>query len=852
VTDRRRRRRGRRALALIAALALAASRAPAQVAPAPAERPRVLAVSVEGEQRYTEAQLAEALGVRIGEPLDPARVDAGLKRLWASFHVLGEIDYREVEGGIELALRVEEMPVDRDPRFTGNVDVSDEDLRKWALLDLKSELYVHQAGRVRQRLIEGYRREGYYFAEVNVVTREPGDTGALPDVIFEIREGPKVRVREVVIEGNRSLPDRRFLYFFREGLSHLAKREVSGPSLFSWWGSPLVIETLEADLVAMRNVYRDRGWLDAVVELAPLEFNAARDRVTLRVVIDEGERYRVSSLDVAGVQWVDPDNPNDKRLEAAELALPKDELLAACRVAPGDFYEKSAIARDAAELRELYGSHGYVSHESLARRVSWSFEPPELVFDVEQHTVAVTYRVAQGRALRIREILFSGAQHTRDRVLRREVSVFPGGKADLKEIDRSLARITATRFFSDDFNRLEHREPDYRFHSVEGDPGAVDLEFLVDEGRVVDFNIAGGVDSNDGAFGLVSLTMRNFDLSDLPRTPWSTFSEVYHKEAFHGAGQLLEIELSPGTQVSRFQIHFVEPDVFRTHLRPISFDVDLQRRLRRYDSHDEDRFDKRVRFGKRLNFDVFAALGFVHAGVDVTDLDPDGVPIALDFQSRQGRTTLAGPTLELSTRSLDNVLVPHEGYSLRVSNTLYSRDTGSDYDILQTDLKSDLYFATGETEDGTRPVLHFELDLGVAAPYGDTGVVPYSDRYFLGGSRSLRGFDYRGVGPVDSLSGFALGGETSLSGTAEWLYPIHATTQPGTGRKIEALRGGFFVDFGLLDVDPWTLELSDTRVSVGFGIGLTYPIPLSMNFGFPVRDQSGDDRQVFSFSLGFQ
>jgi outer membrane protein insertion porin family len=140
----------------------------------------------------------------------------------------------------------------------------------------------------------------------------------------------------------------------------------------------------------------------------------------------------------------------------------------------------------------------------------------------------------------------------------------------------------------------------------------------------------------------------------------------------------------------------------------------------------------------------------------------------------------------------------------------------------------------------------------VAQPYGDTFAMPYTDRYFLGGTRTLRGFDYRGVGPMDALSGFPLGGETFIAGTFEYLYPLHSVVQPGTYKAIEALRGGVFFDYGLLDENAWTVDLNDMRASFGLSIGLAYPLPLTMNFGFPVRSQSGDKRQTFSFTLGIQ
>lgn len=202
-----------------------------------------------------------------------------------SFHVRAEPKANTVAGGIDLVVYVHEMPVDREPRFIGNESIDEKTLREWALLEDKSELYLHQAGRVRQRILENYRREGYYFAEVNVLTRDGGDV--VPDVIFEIREGRRVRVKGIEIAGNASMPDTRFLYFFRNGLSSLSDCQLESPWLFNWTGSKFDPEVLDADLLAMRNVYRDRGWLDAVVELDRLEFNDDHSEVVVHVVVDE-------------------------------------------------------------------------------------------------------------------------------------------------------------------------------------------------------------------------------------------------------------------------------------------------------------------------------------------------------------------------------------------------------------------------------------------------------------------------------------------------------------------------------------------------------------------------------------
>lgn len=817
----------------------------------------VVAIRVTGERRYTKAQLLTALGQKVGQPLDWRAVDDGLKRLWTSFHVNAVAELNEVEGGIEIVLTVEERPSDREARFLGNDKIPEKTLKRWALLESQTELFVHQAERVRQRLLEGYHAEGFFFVEVDIVKR--GETESLPDVIFDIREGPKVRVKGIEIRGNDSMPDKRFLFFFKSGLSHLSQRKLKPPSLVSWYGAPFVEESLEADLLAMRNVYRDRGWLDAVVELERLEFSESRGGVVVHIVVDEGERYTVSELSIRAMNWSDPERTAD--LEQVDLILDEAELLSDLKLQPGASYERIEVQRDEFTLRDRYGDEGYLAHDSLPRRVSWKFLEPSLVFDVEAKTVAVTYRIVQGRRLRIREIVFAGSHHTRDRVLRRELSVFPGQFADLNEINRSLARISYTGYFRDDMRRLEHRDPTYRFLPVEEDPSLVDLQFEVQEGKVVDFHLSGGVDSNDGVFGVVSLTMSNFDAGDFPSSWRRSFSEIYHKEAFHGAGQTLQLQLSPGTRVSTFRIRFVEPDIFRSHLQPVSLDTDLYKLLRRYDSHDEDRFRQSIRLGRKFTHDLTGAVGFSNNILELDNLDgaiaaapgledPRNLSTLRD-QVALGEHSFRGLTFDLSKRKLDNIVLPRDGYRVNAGSTVNGGVFGGDFDFATGTFGGSYYIPTWTRKDGTRPTLLVGLDAAVAQPYGSTDDIPYSERYFLGGARSLRGFDYRGVGPVDARTGFAVGGETSLSGTIEFQYPFRSEVQPGTYQRVESLRGTVFFDWGVLGVEPFDVDMQEVRASVGFGFGLAYPIPIILNFGFPVREQSGDDKRVFTFNLGF-
>ncbi len=864
-------------LLALAAPLLLALRSPAQVPAAPApqappaqpsapatrgQAPTVHAIEVQGTRIYTREQILAALDVSVGDVLDPARskrLDDSLQVLWRTFKVQTEVKYRMLPGNtVDLLVQVTEQLFDLEPRFVGHKEIDLETLRRWAQLDEKSELYLYQAERVRQRLIEGYKQEGFPFVAIDIQKRgETPGSGEIPDVIFEIREGPQVHVSGWVVHGNRSLPESGALWW-KDGLLHLAKPELDGPWLFNLRGSKFVEETLQADLLAMRNVYRDLGWLDAVVELDHLEYTPDRKRVTLHVRVDEGQPYVVSTLAIKGVAR-DMTGKTDLA-DAVESDVPllfdAKELLALCKMKGGERYQRSRQALDATALRTYYGKRGYIAHPTLDALESFVFLEPDLVFDSQRHTVAVTYKLQQGRKIYIREVLLSGSEFTRDRVLRREVDMLPGHQADIEEINRSLNRLYSTNYFNDEFRPLEHRDPTYRFLRVPGDASRYDLEFQVQEGRVVDFNINGGIDSNNGLVGRLMLQMRNFDATNTPSGFWNTFSEVYDKQAFHGAGQTLELDLAPGTLYNQARIRFLEPDLFLTHFDRVSLDVELSTNRRLWRFYDENRDRITVRLGREFGRKLSLFAGVTAQELNITNISktlsgiqqPDQLYLPQGIFDEAGKSALNGLTLDLNYTDLDNRINPTEGLRVAWRNACFGGPLGGDWEFLRSQIDFDTFFhASPVEEERPQASFHLGLGLGLAQEFGDTQAVPYTERFFLGGLNSCRGFANRGVGP--NTAGESNGGQSMLNATLEYRMPLLTQTQPGTYKELEIFRFILFADAGVLDPRPGQLDFSETRASLGFGVGMAYPLPINLFFGFPVESGEGDRRQTFGFSV---
>ena len=324
-------------LLLLGSVTVAAAARPAQEQEPPRQRAIVHRILVVGNDRYTDEQMISALGQPLGALLlDEQAIDEGIDFLFRNFRVRASVEMRglgpRVEDGVELRLTVQELAVDLEPRFIGNVEIDTSELLTWAGLSGDEELYLYQAPRVRERLVTRYRAEGFYFVEVAVVERPGGvapetGVGLAPDLIFEIKEGPRVKVRDVILRGNESFPDKGFL-FFKRGLRKLAKVELRKPRFLGLFAKKFVRETLDADILAIREVYRDFGYLDAVVELERLEFSEERDRVTIHIAIDEGGRYTIGSISVEAVErFEDPTHPLGFGERPAELLFPEEQLL---------------------------------------------------------------------------------------------------------------------------------------------------------------------------------------------------------------------------------------------------------------------------------------------------------------------------------------------------------------------------------------------------------------------------------------------------------------------------------------------------------------------------------------------
>jgi outer membrane protein insertion porin family len=160
-----------------------------------------------------------------------------------------------------------------------------------------------------------------------------------------------------------------------------------------------------------------------------------------------------------------------------------------------------------------------------------------------------------------------------------------------------------------------------------------------------------------------------------------------------------------------------------------------------------------------------------------------------------------------------------------------------DFVFPQITLEGNKYWTLYQRPDGSgRHVLAARSQIAWTGPN-----TPVYERFYAGGFRSMRGFEFRGVGPA--INGFELGGDFMFLNSLEYQIPILANDQ---------LYGVVFLDSGTVES---SVEIKNYRAAAGFGLRVVVPmlgpVPIALDFGFPIVKGPQDREQVFSFWVGF-
>ena len=804
-------------LPLLSALLCALSMASAAAAQ---EGEPVVDVVFIGDVGVDHGLLASNLATRTGKPYRAADVDADTRWLASTYGILAVV---RVESGPRVVFDLARVHRFDKVLFFGNDDIRTSELFGVARLREDSDAVLDDVKRAQGLVAEHYLGKGYAFVQVEM--RFDADQRTASLWIFE---GPKVDVEAAVIEGLTVLRSEDVL----------AVLSVT-PGWFAWiLGKPFVRSQLDRDVVTLESFVRGEGYLDARVSLSRLEFSEDRETVVVHLFVDEGDRYRVRSMDVSG-----------------NSVFTAEQLLADSRLQPGGWYRRPDAVRLMRGMYELYGGEGYIDAEVR----------PEETFDDAAPELHVTWKVSEGRQKRVRDVIVRGNVGTRDQVVRRSLTLYPGDIVDTGEMEYSEDALVATGYFTD-LSGVPRVRVGYE---ETPDPELVDVTVDVgdEESGLFAFQVGAGSDS--GIFGGVSVDKRNFDIRR-SASSWGAFLEEFFGEgsAYHGGGQRLSLDVIPGTETTQVDILFEDPWLDPAEENPWGLIVNLYDRRRYFDDYDRDNSGVFAGVTHRLSREQSIRLGVRTEGIEISDVDTSPTTSVPAIAAAEGDTTKLGLEGRWAFERLDSRSEPTEG---RTHSFNVEWVPGGDITKQELVHTSEFYMPVGETDSGGTVVLHPRVALGIVGGDGDLSPVtvggvpvpgspdsddlPFFEKLFVGGQSgpfAMRGFDYRGVGPHQDDE--AIGGELAMVASAELLYPLMSRYNPFRDRDETTVKGVIFVDVGNLLPDTSFGDLfSDMRAAAGVGVRLRLPalggVTFALDFAPLVLDQDDDQTRSVNFEL---
>jgi outer membrane protein assembly factor BamA len=629
----------------------------------------------------------------------------------------------------------------------------------------------------RQAILRRYNEMGRMFAGVDLVE---GDKPGDSRVVFHITEGPVVKVSGIAFTGNTFVTGAR-----------LTTQVNSSREYFGLFGGTFNPILADLDVVKLEEYYRSFGYHDVRVA-RELQWDEDNRHVRLVFHIHEGPRYQVVGTQIGG-----------------NSVLTEDQLLPLTKVRAGEYYNKTKVEVDLATIKDAYGNRGYgVS----TREQDFYTGPGQMV---------VHYDVVERPPARVGQIIVTGNEVTRQNVILRQVPLFPGQVLtypDLRVAERNLARLGI--FETSPENGIR---PTVTVLDPETDSPFKDILVNVQETRTGSLLFGVGVNSDAGLVGSIVLNEKNFDICRPP----TSIEELLSGRAFRGAGQEFRVEAVPGTELQRYVVSFREPFLFDS---PYSLALSGYYYNRVYDEYTESRLGTRVTVGRRLNpyWTASATLRVEEVGVDRV---PFFAPF--DYQDVRGDNFLAGLRAGVIRDSRDSYLRPTEGSLLELA----FEQVFGDRTFPLINVEGSKYWTVYERPDGSgRHVLALRSQMGYAGPH-----TPVFERFYAGGYRSMRGFEFRGVGP--DVAGFKVGGDFLFLNSLEYQVPLLANDQ---------LYFVTFVDSGTVESD---VEINNYRVTAGAGLRIIVPmlgpVPIALDFGFPIVKAPQDRDQIFSFWIGF-
>ncbi len=781
-----------------------------------------------GPPAVSEDLVRANIHVKVGDLYIRTSVDEDVKNLYGTgyFSDIRVADRLTDEGYVLTYILQGKLKL-TNIKFEGNTKYSNSKLLKKVTSKIGEPLDERKLFSDSQEIEKMYQKAGYPHTTVTYVFNNFDEAAGRSGVTFEIKEGVKIKIVEVNFVGAQAFTQRK--------LRRVVKTRRHW--MWSWLTRSGVFkeDQLDEDKDKLADFYRGEGYIDFELRDVKLTYPTPR---TMKVdfIISEGSLYRVGSVSFVGTNMLFSTNEL-----ATWLRQRHEQSHSKTNIGPhsleadvGFIFKPQALEHDIDSIEDFYGSKGYIDVKQgpnlRVRRIP----------NTETGTMDLEYEINAGEKSYIEKIEIKGNAKTKDKVIRRELAVSPGDVFDMVRVRISKERLEGLQYFE---------KVDTKIEPTGIMANRKNLIVGVDEKSTGQFTFGAGYNTVNSVLGFAEISQNNFDL----------FKPPY----FTGGGQKFRLRVQLGTEEQDYLVSFVEPWFLD---RKLQLSIDLFHSVYNFQSLDnlynETHTGASVGLTRALGSDfLIGGINYKIEDFGIVDVNQNA-PDTILRDSGHHLLNRFGASLVYDTRSTYGLA--NKGQRAELSGQYVIGDRNTYY---KAEFKNGWYFK------GFAPghVLELLGEIGVAQGLSG-GDVPFFDRYYLGGQYTLRGFDYRAVGPREpTQNGDAyepIGGDTYWLASAEYSVPV-----------ISRLRFALFYDIGSVSASPYSFSptsisgrgaVSPPPISLftpftagntgqysdnyGFGLRLDLPIgPLRLDYGIPIHhDQFSSGGGKFQFSVGFQ
>ena len=757
-----------------------------------AEDVKVTLIEVQGNKRIETATILAKIKTKEGGVFSPVQIKDDIKALYQLGHFEDvQVKTEGFENGLKVIFLVKEKPLIREITFDGNDELTTEKLKEGLTLLPRTAFNLQLIQENAEKIRLKYQDAGYYDAIVVPVVTEL--RGGDRSVTFFIKEGDKVKLTDIIITGNKALTS--------DEIKKALKTQEHWFFSFLGRSGTLRTDELREDLETIRNLYYNKGYIQVQVGEPVISPKTYTERIhwyssKTRTITKKDEL--VVHINIKEGEQFRVGSLTFK----GNVSIPTRELENEVKLKPGDVFSRETLRQDVARIMDRY--------DGIAK--PFASVVPLFNVDPERKMVTINIEIQEGGEVRIGRINISGNTKTRDKVIRREMRLDEGDLYSKKALKRSYDRLNNLNFFEsiDIVPERRQQEP------------LMDLDVKVKEKMTGTLSVGGGYSSVDKLMAIVEVAQGNLG----------------------GRGQLLKVKTQWGGTHRIVMLSFMEPYLFD---EPIWGRVDVYRQEQTYDGYTllTDGFG--IGTGKSFSEYLSGSIRYSLDQSQAKDINVYPIPFALQLQLENYGTiiTTSAVTASLTRDSRDFYLDPKTGSRNTMFVEFAGGPLGGDPEFIKTVLDSAWYFPLPwDTVFLARGRIGYIESL-IEKP------IPIGERFFVGGSGTVRGFRYGTDGPVD-IYGNRVGGNKELIFNFEYSFPIVPAAR---------LKGVLFTDIGRAFDDnllvtqqpdePTRISFHELRQTWGWGFWWLSPIgPLRFEWAYIINKKPTDQPSQFEFNIG--